>query len=111
MMVQLCLLYTSTVLDDDIDPVDATMIVTFREVLSCIRYFGIQPSDSVVVIGCGPVGLTYIKSVSYTHLDVYKRQVSTSVRASVVFQLAVSSRTTSMPGYSSTCLLYTSRCV
>lgn len=51
-------------LDDDIDPVDATMIVTFREVLSCIRYFGIKPTDSIAVIGCGPVGLTYIKFLS-----------------------------------------------
>lgn len=51
-------------LDDDLDPVDATMIVTFREVLSNIRYFGIQPQDSVVVFGCGPVGLTYLKFMS-----------------------------------------------
>ena len=50
--------FAQTVLDDDIDPVDAAMIVTFREVLSCIRYFGIRPEDSVVVIGCGPVGQT-----------------------------------------------------
>lgn len=34
--------FAQTVLDDDLDPVDATMIVTFREVLN-IRYFGIQP--------------------------------------------------------------------
>lgn len=53
--------FAQTVLDPEIDPVDATMIVTFREVLSCIRYFGIKPTDSVAVIGCGPVGLTYIK--------------------------------------------------
>lgn len=51
--------FAQTVLDDDLDPVDATMIVTFREVLSNIRYFGIQPQDSVVVFGCGPVGLTW----------------------------------------------------
>ncbi|WP_295764239.1 zinc-binding dehydrogenase [uncultured Oscillibacter sp.] len=56
--------FAQTVLDDDIDPVDATMLVTFREVLSCIRYFGIQPTDSVVVIGCGPVGQTYTKFLS-----------------------------------------------
>ncbi len=56
--------YAQTVLDDDLDPVDATMIVTFREVLSNIRYFGIKPEDSVVVFGCGPVGLTYIKFLS-----------------------------------------------
>ena len=53
--------FAQCVLDPEIDPVDATMIVTFREVLSCIRYFGIKPTDSVAVIGCGPVGLTYIK--------------------------------------------------
>ena len=56
--------YAQTVLDEDLDPVDAAMIVTFREVLSNIRYFGIKPEDSVVVFGCGPVGLTYIKFLS-----------------------------------------------
>ena len=56
--------FAQTVLPADMDPVDASMIVTFREVLSCIRYFGIKPSDSVAVIGCGPVGLTYIKFMS-----------------------------------------------
>ncbi len=53
--------FAQTILPDDVDPVDATMLVTFREVLSNIRYFGIQPGDSVVVYGCGPVGLTFIK--------------------------------------------------
>ena len=52
------------VLDPDIDPVDGSMIVTFREVLSCIRYLGITPEHSVAVFGCGPVGLTYIKLLS-----------------------------------------------
>ena len=53
--------YPQTVLSDDLDPVDAVMLVTFREVLSNIRYFGIKPGDSVVVFGCGPVGSTFIK--------------------------------------------------
>lgn len=56
--------YAQNVLSDDLDPVDAVMIVTFREVLSNIRYFGIQPGDSVVVYGCGPVGSTFIKFLS-----------------------------------------------
>lgn len=56
--------FAQTVLDSDLDPVDAVMIVTFREVLSSIRYFGIQPDSTVVVFGCGPVGLTYIKFMS-----------------------------------------------
>ena len=53
--------YAQTVLEDDLDPVDAVILVTFREVLSAIRYFGVKPEDSIVVFGCGPVGLTYIK--------------------------------------------------
>jgi len=56
--------FAQTVLSDDLDPVDAVMFVTFREVLSNIRYFGIKPEDSVVVFGCGPVGLTYTKFLS-----------------------------------------------
>jgi len=53
--------YAQTVLPDDLNPVDAVMLVTFREVLSTIRYFGIKSEHSIVVFGCGPVGLTYIK--------------------------------------------------
>lgn len=37
----------------DINPVDAAMIVTFREVLSSIRYFGVKKDDPIVVFGCG----------------------------------------------------------
>ena len=68
--------FAQTVLEDDIDPVDAAMIVTFREVLSCIRYFGIRPEDSVVVIGCGPVGLTYIK---FLHLSGVKNVIACDI--------------------------------
>ena len=50
-----------TIIPDDLDPVDAVILVTFREVLSSIRFFGVKPEDSVVVFGCGPVGQTYIK--------------------------------------------------
>jgi len=53
-----------TVMPADIDPVDAILFVTFREVLSTIRYFGIKPADSIVVFGCGPVGQTFIKFLS-----------------------------------------------
>lgn len=56
--------YAQTVLDPSLDPVDAVMLVTFREVLSCIRYFGIQPHESIVVFGAGPVGQSYIKFLS-----------------------------------------------
>lgn len=53
--------YAQTVLPEDINHVDAVMIVTFREVLSSHRYFGVKPGDSVVVYGCGPVGLSFIR--------------------------------------------------
>lgn len=59
-----------TVLPDSIDPVDAVMIITFREVLSSIQKFGIGPDDTVVVFGCGPVGLTFIRLLSLS--GVYK---------------------------------------
>ena len=76
--------YAQTVLSDDLDPVDAVMLVTFREVLSNIRYFGIKPEDSVVVFGCGPVGLTFIKFLSLcgvkeiTAVDIIPEKLETA---------------------------------
>ncbi len=56
--------YGETIVPRDIDPVKAAMIITFREVLSSIKRFGIGANDEVVVFGCGPVGLTFIKFMS-----------------------------------------------
>ncbi|MDD3337237.1 MAG: zinc-binding dehydrogenase [Lachnospiraceae bacterium] len=56
--------FAQTVLPEDIDAVDAAMIVTLREVLSSIKRFGIKENNSVAVFGCGPVGLTFIKFMS-----------------------------------------------
>jgi len=56
--------YAQPILDKDLDPVDSVILVTFTEVLSTIRYFGIKPEDSIAVFGCGPVGLTFIKFLS-----------------------------------------------
>jgi L-iditol 2-dehydrogenase len=56
--------YAQQIVPHDIDPVDAAMIVTFREVLSNIKYFGIKENESVVVYGSGPVALTFIKFMS-----------------------------------------------
>lgn len=53
--------YAQTVLPQNINHADAIMIVTFREVLSSHRYFGIKRGDSVAVYGCGPVGLSFIR--------------------------------------------------
>lgn len=56
--------FAQTVLPDYVDPVDAAMIVTLREVLSSIKRFGIKENNSVAIFGCGPVGLTFIKFMS-----------------------------------------------
>lgn len=53
------------IIPNDIDPIDAVILVTFREVLSAIYFFGIKPQDNAIAIfGCGPVGLTFIKFLS-----------------------------------------------
>lgn len=56
--------YAQTVLPPDIDPVDAAMIITLREVLSSVKTFGIGANESVVIFGCGPVGATFIRFMS-----------------------------------------------
>ena len=61
--------YAQTILDECLDPVDAVMLVTFREVLSSIRFFGIRPGDSVVVYGCGPVGSTFVKFLNLSGVE------------------------------------------
>ena len=46
---------------DRVNPVEAAMIVTFREVLSAIRRFGFQPNQNIVVLGAGPGGLCFTR--------------------------------------------------
>ncbi len=58
------LAFAQKVLPGDINPVDAVMLVTFREVLSAVRYFGIQKEDIIAVYGSGPVALTFINLMS-----------------------------------------------
>lgn len=53
--------YAQTVVPTDIDPVDAAMIITLREVFGAIKHFDIKEKQSVAVFGCGPVGLTFVK--------------------------------------------------
>lgn len=56
--------YGQTVLPEDVDPVDAAMIITLREVLSSIKRFQMKEGSSAAVFGCGPVGLTFIRFMS-----------------------------------------------
>ncbi|WP_312503113.1 zinc-dependent alcohol dehydrogenase [Lacrimispora sp.] len=47
--------------EDQVDAVGASMIITFREVLSAIRRFGCQPNETALVLGAGPVGLCFTR--------------------------------------------------
>jgi len=53
--------YAQTPLEKDIDPVKGAMVITFREVLSSLKRFGVGAGEDVAVFGCGPVGLCFIK--------------------------------------------------
>jgi len=56
--------FAQGVVPPDIDPVDAAMIITLREVLSSIKTFGMRENQSVAIFGCGPVGMTFIRFMS-----------------------------------------------
>ena len=50
-----------TIVPKDMDPVEAVMLVTFREVLVGIRNFGMKANDRAVIFGAGPVGICFTK--------------------------------------------------
>ena len=54
---------------DRVDAVSASMIITFREVLSAIRRFGFEPNKKVLIYGAGPVGMCFIKFSRLLGLD------------------------------------------
>ncbi len=54
---------------DDMDDVEATMIVTFREVYSTMKRLGFQKGKSLVIYGAGPVGLVFITLSKYLGLS------------------------------------------
>lgn len=47
--------------EDKVNAVEASMVITFREVLSAIRRFGWKANESVLIFGAGPVGLCFTK--------------------------------------------------
>ena len=59
-------MYTQQKLPADIDPVSAAMIITFREVLSTMKIFGMEPNKSITILGLGPVGLSFVKFARLT---------------------------------------------
>lgn len=52
-------LYQQTI-PSDFNPIDSTILITFREVLDWQNRFGINNKTKLVVLGCGPVGLVHI---------------------------------------------------
>jgi threonine dehydrogenase-like Zn-dependent dehydrogenase len=79
--------------EDKVDPVEASMIVTFREVLSGMKRFGFQPNEHVLVFGAGPVGLCFtqfakllgLKTVITTDIDDEKTAFAKKMGADYVF--------------------------
>lgn len=53
--------FSQKVIPREIHPVPATMIITFREVLSAIKRMRFQSGESIVIYGAGPVGLSFIR--------------------------------------------------
>lgn len=54
-------LLAQRVIPSSIDPVAATMIVTFREILSTMLRLGFHSGQNIVIYGVGPVGLAFIR--------------------------------------------------
>ncbi len=52
------------VIPPDIDPVKGTMIITFKEVYTGLKSFGVTPQHSILINGCGPVGLSMVRFAS-----------------------------------------------
>jgi len=66
-----------TIVPKWIDPVDATMLVTFREVLVGIRNFGMKANNTAVIFGAGPVGMCFTK---FCHLLGLKTIVTLDIK-------------------------------
>lgn len=58
--------YGQRKLPKDFDPVTSAMIITFREVLSTMKGFGFEANKSLVVLGLGPVGLSFVQFAKLT---------------------------------------------
>jgi 2-desacetyl-2-hydroxyethyl bacteriochlorophyllide A dehydrogenase len=57
------------VVPPDFDPIDAGMFITFKETLSWLRDLGPVVGRSVVVLGTGPVGLSFVRVAKFFGAD------------------------------------------
>ncbi|MBQ4575028.1 MAG: zinc-binding dehydrogenase [Clostridia bacterium] len=53
--------YGQRKLPAEFDPVASAMIITFREVLSTMKRFGLEANKSIAILGLGPVGLSFVQ--------------------------------------------------
>jgi len=53
--------FAQMVIPTTINPISASMIITFREVLSATKRFGFKENNSIIIFGAGPVGLSFTK--------------------------------------------------
>lgn len=53
------------VVPSDFDPVDAGMFITFKETLSWFQRLGVVANRAVVILGTGPVGLSFTRIAKY----------------------------------------------
>ncbi|QKI81553.1 zinc-binding dehydrogenase [Kroppenstedtia eburnea] len=74
------------VLPDFIDRHEAPVLVTLREVLGTIRYFGIRSGESVVVYGSGPVAMTFVKLLRLVGVDEVTAVVRSGKKAELMKQ-------------------------
>jgi threonine dehydrogenase-like Zn-dependent dehydrogenase len=78
----------------DIDPEDAVLLCTWREVLGAFRDFHLKPGNDVLIYGGGPVGLSFVKLgrlfglgwIGLVDSHEEKRSVATSFGADAVFE-------------------------
>jgi threonine dehydrogenase-like Zn-dependent dehydrogenase len=75
---------------DKVDPVEATMIVTYREVLSAAWHFGFKPNEKVLVFGAGPVGLCFVKFAALLGLETVIAAVRNDEKAKAALEAGAS---------------------
>ena len=55
------LYYSQQRIPKEMNPAHATMLITYKEVLSAVYRFGFRPNSTVMIFGMGPVGLSFVR--------------------------------------------------
>mgnify|MGYP002645061559 CR=1 FL=1 len=51
---------TQQIIPKEIEPGEGAMIITLKEICSALHRLGLKKGDDVVVVGCGPVGISMV---------------------------------------------------